>query len=181
MSRVLSFIGIKVPEPFSLEIRKFQAEIEVKEKINKALRIPVHITLIPPFYTGEDDLLDLAHCLSRARQDYLPMRIEARNFGVFLPRVVFVDVVRSPELVFLQNDLQERLQEDAFIEAEKQYREYRPHITIASKSLTKKLFAKAWEKFSYMHYDASWVAEEFIRYQHIDGIWVEKESYPFLS
>lgn len=177
--RLLSFIGIHVPDAIAEDIRKFQSDIPVKHESNKALEIPVHITLIPPFYIRDENLEDLITCLSSCRYGYLPFEVRLDGFGTFPPRVVYVQVDKSAELAYLQKDMEALLKENAFLPPDTSARDYHPHVTIASKSLSKKIFAQAWSEFNYKKYAASWMNIGYTRYQHIDGVWQVKEQFTF--
>lgn len=171
MARVLSFIGISVPEPIAGDVRQFQRDIKVKHDWNKTLNIPVHITLIPPFYTEQADTGELDELLGQFAGNCTEFCISTNGFGAFLPRVLYLNIEISPELVEIQNRLEQILTENAFLFPEKSARDYRPHITIGSKSLTKKLFAQAWEEYAYKLHSMSWLNTQFIRYEHSHRMW----------
>lgn len=181
MSKMLSFIGIGVPEPIQSRIRKFQRDIDVKYDVNKALKIPVHVTLIPPFYSNKNELQSLHILLSQLRNNWQPSKIVANGFGSFPPRVIYEHIEASPSLEFLRSELEDTLTENAFILPGKIDGKYTPHITIASTSLTKSLFAKAWMSFNLMKFHATWQNEGFVRYRHDGTQWKVGEEYPFLS
>ncbi len=179
MDKTLSFIGIPVPEPINTEIRRYQKDIQVKKRPNKALRIPTHVTLVPPFYLPKDSLIDLHILMCKIQTEWREFKVELDDFGAFTPRVIYAMVKDNPTLTHLHSELMDEMRSHAFLAARSGEGRYHPHVTIASKSLNKSLFAEEWQKFQDYRYRASWTCASFIRYQHDGRLWHIKAEYPF--
>ncbi|MBE9014983.1 2'-5' RNA ligase family protein, partial [Chroococcidiopsidales cyanobacterium LEGE 13417] len=74
-----------------------------------ALKSPPHITLQPPFRWLNANTPALEECLQEFARDRASIPITLNGFAAFPPRVIYIDVVRSAELLTLQADLMAQL------------------------------------------------------------------------
>lgn len=113
-----------------------------------ALKSPPHITLQPPFQWLNADLPALTECLQEYAGDRSSISITLDSFAAFPPRVIYIDVVRSPQLLTLQVDLMARLEEKlGIVDRVSKTRPFAPHMTVGFKDLTKQNFRLAWQEF----------------------------------
>jgi 2'-5' RNA ligase len=136
----------------SLEVQQFANKIKehFAEVYNSraALKSPPHITLQPPFEWEVEDLAKLAQKLAEfARsQDPIPMTLD--GFSAFKPRVIFINVLKNPELLAIQKALTNELETSLGIVHEvSKNRPFSPHLTVGFRDLTKANFYKAWDEF----------------------------------
>ena len=176
------FIALIPPAPLKRQIQEIK--LEVKEQFNSShsLNAPPHITLLSPFRMDdeqEDQLDSLLHVFARGVE---PFSVQLKDFSTFPPRVVFIDVVKSPELIELQKKLEDiaRSKPDIF-SYNYQEREYHPHVTLAFKDLSKTNFYKAWNTFKNRNFEDKFVAESLYLLKHNGKRWNILKRYKFVS
>jgi 2'-5' RNA ligase len=112
-------------------------------------RSPPHITLQAPFQWDLDQLDRLAQGLERFGQQQSPVPVTLSGFGAFPPRVIFIQVLSTPELLALQASLATHCQQHLGIEDPRQsQRPFHPHLTVAFRDLTRSNFRMAWPEFA---------------------------------
>jgi 2'-5' RNA ligase len=104
---------------------------------------PPHITLQAPFLWPLAHLPALEAQLSRFTQSHSPIPIHLLGFGAFAPRVIYINVVQSAELMAQQAALKTLLKAELDI-CDPQPRPFVPHLTVASRHFTRQTFRQAW-------------------------------------
>jgi 2'-5' RNA ligase len=149
-------VAITVPEPWGSQLQDYRASLGDRT----AGGIPTHITLMPPFETGLDDLPRIEQHLAEASACASAFRIHLRGTGTFRPvsPVVFVTVVEGisgcEQLAFsvrrgpLKTDLQFP---------------YHPHVTVAH-HLEDRELDRAFDELA--SFDCAFVADRFSLYVH---------------
>lgn len=113
-----------------------------------AQKSPPHITLQPPFTWNTEARPVLEQRLSEfaSYQSTVPVTLD--GFAAFPPRVIFINVQKTPELLTLQQELTQFMQQTLNIEdARTGNRPFSPHLTVAFRDLTKPHFKAAWQEF----------------------------------
>ena len=153
----LFFIALLPPQ----EIQDYVTEI--KEYFAKhynsrhALKSPPHVTLQPPFKWPLERLDVLRECLREfaGESDRFSIPITLSGFGAFPPRVIYINVLKTSELLVVQKDLMARLEDSlGIVDPVSKKRPFSPHMTVAFKDLTNRQdacstenFRKGWEEF----------------------------------
>jgi 2'-5' RNA ligase len=119
----------------------------------KAFNSPPHITLQPPF-DGPLDPAALASLLTLA-QTQPPVEVTLSGFGAFAPDVIFINVLRTFELLALQTAVSIHCAEALAIPDRYPSRPFMPHMTLAFRDLTPENFARAWPEFAAKPLDLS--------------------------
>ena len=151
------FIAIVPPDSVFEKIELLKRDLLKQHGLKGALRSPAHITLHRPFEYNPDKEPALIETLSKFTFDR-KFKIELINYNCFQPRVIYVNVIKTPEL----NDLHLKLsgycrrQLNLFNETD-DMRGFQPHITIASRDLKKQLFYKLWDSFRTNKYEDQFV------------------------
>src|SRR5258705_1687656 len=99
------FIALVAPEEINRQVTKWKLWTKEKYSCEAALRSPAHITLIPPFWMKPELEDDLRQSISTFSASQIPAPVHLKNFSNFKPRVIFVDVMVTPELANLESDL----------------------------------------------------------------------------
>ncbi|MBE9029987.1 2'-5' RNA ligase family protein [filamentous cyanobacterium LEGE 11480] len=115
----------------------------------KAFNSPPHITLQPPFDWEMARRDALITSLTTFAHTQAPVPVTLPGFGAFPPRVIFIDVVRSCELLALQQQLMQHCVMELNIRHPSPERPFAPHMTVAFRDLTKANFHQAWPKFEH--------------------------------
>ncbi len=113
-----------------------------------ALRSPPHITLQAPFTWPKQDYERLEASLSSFVSQHTAIPIKLSGFGAFPPRVIYLAVDHTPELMTLQRDLSQHLAATLDIaDPRSRTRPFCPHLTIAFRDLKPAAFRQAWPEF----------------------------------
>ena len=142
------FIAL-IPNP---EIQKYANQVKQRfaETYNShaAQKSPPHITLQPPFRWEKENLPILQQNLKEFAQTKASIPVTFSNFGAFPPKVIFINVLKTPELLQIKKDLQIHLQRSLGIaHKEPKNRQFHPHLTVAFRDLSKQNFSLAWQKY----------------------------------
>lgn len=116
------FFGITLPETLEAECEKWRRKF-------KAPKTVAHLTVIPPFLweAGLQDLIELGET---ALSSTKPFPVKGEGLGAFGTRVIFVNVIPSPELVTMEGALARALELKGI---RPEPRPYHPHITLATR------------------------------------------------
>lgn len=111
----------------------------------RTAKAPPHITLQPPFEWSIEREPGLTKSLETFAQGRSPVPITLRGFGAFRPRVLFINVLKSPELMALQAELMQHLEDSlGIVDLKNKHRGFSPHMTVASRNMSPAVFHKAW-------------------------------------
>jgi 2'-5' RNA ligase len=148
-SEQLFFIALLPPQ----EVQEFANGIKQRfaEVYNSraALKSPPHITLAPPFKLRVENLSLLEQKLAEFAATQFPIPITLSGFGAFKPRVIYINVLKTPELIAAQKDLTIYLANSLnIVDRRSQTRPFAPHLTVGFRDLTRQNFHKAWTEFN---------------------------------
>jgi 2'-5' RNA ligase len=108
---------------------------------------PPHVTIQAPFLWQLEAVTDLELRLQAFAQTVAPVSVELAGFGAFEPRVLYINVLKTPELLALQAKLLAYLESQLhIIDPVAKSRPFTPHLTLASRKLTRQTFQQAWEE-----------------------------------
>lgn len=140
---------------------------------------PPHITLQPPFLLHQERLAELTACLQNFASEQSALPVFLSNFGAFAPRVLYLNVVKTPELLSLQSALSNRLVGDGILDpADQEQRPYAPHLTVASRKLTRQTFRQAWSELQTQIVQFQFMAERLTLLIYIDQRWQVQAEFP---
>ena len=165
------FMALVAPEKINLRVLKWKNFFKDQYGCTAALNSPAHITLIPPFWMKEELEAALINSINQFSSTKNKFEITVKDFAGFIPRVIYVDVVKNEIL----NNLYESLAN--FIHTENKYplkkdgRTFHPHVTLATRDLYKKAFYEALEIFSTKKYEASWLVTGISLLRHNKKNW----------
>lgn len=111
----------------------------------RTAKAPPHITLQPPFLWPQVTLPNLERHLERFTRQHAAVPVQLTGFGAFAPRVLYINVVKTPELLQLQTALMNMLEAElGIVDSQSKHRSFTPHLTVASRHLTRQTFRQAW-------------------------------------
>lgn len=176
----LYFIALVPEEELNGKIKDLKEEIAARHNASHALKLPAHITLLPPFKMNkkEEDLLLMT--LDRTSCRLSPFKIELLGFGSFPPRVIFVKIKDPHPVRSLYNELQEELR-TLIAEEYLETRDFHPHITIATKDLVKKNYKNAWKEFRKRDFSENFMATRLSLFRHNGKSWEIQKEFNFSS
>ncbi len=178
----LYFIALLPPQEiqdYANQVKQYFAD---KYASRHAQKSPPHITLQPPFEWASQNLPALEECLREFASQRRTVPITLSGYGAFVPRVIYINVVRSPELLALQADLMVELESKLeIVDKASKTRPFAPHMTVAFKDLTKQNFRTAWPEFEKRELYFEFTAPCLTLLQHDGRRWNIKTEFAFLS
>lgn len=165
------FIAIPTPQQISEKIRLFQQEFDERFDARRQLRIPVHLTLVPPFHASEDQIIELKEVIEDFVSGRETFNIPLSGFGHFRKDVVFVNVPENQSLDKFQSEFVEMIRESESIKLPKMHHKFTAHITLANRDLSEENFIKAWPEFEHREFDEQFQSEEIVLYKHDGKLW----------
>ena len=139
---------------------------------------PPHITLQAPFLWPMNQLSQLEACLSQFALHQPALTLKLSGFGQFAPRVLYIDVLKTPELLTLQTDLRTHLESHlGLVDAAAQHRPFVPHMTVASRKLTPATFAQAWADLQSRQVDFEFVGDRLTLLLHNGQCWQVRSQF----
>ncbi len=147
-----------------------------------AQKSPPHITLQPPFEWLDTDLLRLEASLWTFASGQNSVPITLSGYDAFAPRVIYINVVKTPALLTLQIDLMAYLTSNlGIVDEVSQTRPFAPHLTVAFRDLTKQNFQAAWTEFQQRRLDFEFMADKLTLLLHDGKRWNVKSEFAFLA
>lgn len=180
MKTSLYYLAILPNSKISTEITAFKQYATVHFNTNRALRSPPHITLIPPFRWPEGQIYAIANTLkSFAKQKHI-FELPLKDFEAFLPRVIFIQPEKHPQLIQLQSDLKISLEEQNNLIYQDIFG-FHPHITVAFKDLKEDIFPIAWKYFKQLSYFRTFTVDNITLLKHNGKVWEIFQAYSLAS
>lgn len=166
----LYFIAIMLPKELDKEIRSYQEEMASKYDASRQLKIPVHITLLPPFrHEKEDEVItafqDATSELKKTKE------IKLNGFGEFRNKVLFVNVVQNEALSEMRKTIVSNISKSLGLKLPEHYQSFHPHVTLANRDLTRRAFLRAWPVLKDQKFEAHFNEIEVALLKHVDGRW----------
>jgi 2'-5' RNA ligase len=171
MNRLLYFLAVMPDDPLKGILEEVQQEFARNFSCKAALKTPIHVTLVPPFYSDVESMTRASLEISQLLRSFEPFPIRLNDFGFFPKnKVVYVNVQLSPQLRSLQSRLEE-LMVVHFGDGVKRYPSYHPHLTIGRKDIPPRLYPKAELEYSTRSFSAIWHCDRVIILKHDGARW----------
>ena len=142
------------------------------------LKSPPHLTLQPPFKWQIGQVQLLKETLANFVKNQNSIPIILNNFGSFKPRVIYINVVKTPELLNIQQELSLYLKSNLGIRDDRSKNpEYHPHLTLAHRDLTQDNYTKAWAKYENKTIHLEFTVSELTLLFHQEKKWEISEQF----
>ena len=175
------FVALLPPQEiqdYANEIKQYFAE---NYNSRGALKSPPHITLQPPFEWQLDEASVLDECLKTFADAHKPVPITLNGFGAFVPRVIYINVYKTPELLTLQKEVMAYIEASlGIVNPSSKSRPFAPHMTVAFRDLTRQNFRSAWPDFQHRQLEFQFIASELTLLIHDGSRWNVRASFSFL-
>ncbi|AFY55898.1 2'-5' RNA ligase [Rivularia sp. PCC 7116] len=146
-----------------------------------AFKSPPHITLQPPFEWDTDKAVALEECLQNFVMGRNVIPITLDGYNAFPPRVIYIDVVQTPDLMNLQGDLMAYLENNlGIVDKVGKSRGFTPHMTVAFKDLKRSKFYAAWEEFKNRELHFEFDARKLTLLKHENKRWNIVKEFEFV-
>lgn len=178
----LWFVAILPPPEIAGRIRTIQQEIADRFGPRRALRLPPHITVEPPFRLGDERANDLVNHLARFGTAHNQFHLELHNFGSFRHDVIFIEVAPNLTLLEMQGELSRSLRGDGdFIREAPYHPGYTPHLTVANRDVTPRAHHAIWAEFNTRKFYAEFAVRELCLLRHDGSAWHIHAQFPLRS
>src|SRR5690606_8343380 len=164
----LYFVAVIPPEDVSFEIQHLKEEIREKFGAEHALKLPPHITLLPPFKMKTEREMQLLQALEVFATMRAPFHIWLSGFGHFDSRVLFVKVEEKEKLIDLHDSLCENLSAIPEIINDTNFH---PHVTLATRDLHEAVFPEARKFLSSQDYESRFEVTGLSLFKHDGQNW----------
>ncbi|MEY3405330.1 MAG: hypothetical protein RL161_760 [Bacteroidota bacterium] len=166
------FLALIPPEPIYGEAMTFKELVRDQYHSKGALRSPAHITLHMPFDWPDHKAETLFQELTAYARKLSPVDLTLKDFGCFEPRVIFIAVEPSADLLHLQKEF-DRFFKIKFNLFNASYQDlpYHPHLTVAFRDLKKSEFYRAWEMFKEKKFNGHFTAHSVTLLKHDGQKW----------
>lgn len=182
MNTDLYFLAILPPDDVCDRVRAVQQEIAERFGPKRILKIPVHITLEPPFRLPAETaqhMVDHLRTLFTTRPGFT---LELRNFGSFRHSVVFIEVTPNLELLELHSKTSALLREEHAYIKEKSWREgYTPHMTVANRDVTPQAHRAIWAEFNTRKFHARFKVNSVALLKHDGNVWQTQRQFELMQ
>lgn len=172
------FIALLPPPPIQAYATQIKQDFCDRFSSKAALRSPPHITLQPPFEWLLADIDQVTQQLQTFASRHQALPIQLSGFGAFPPRVIYIDVVRSPKLLELQRNLMAHLEETLdIVHPVSKTRPFAPHMTVAFRDLKPASFRIAWPEFETRDLNFEFTAAELTLLLHDGQRWTIYKNF----
>lgn len=176
------FIALLPPEEVRKVADRFKQHFADHYQSKAAQKSPSHITLQPPFDWELANLPALTQHLQQFAQAQPPIPMILDGFAAFKPRVIYINVLKTPELLELQKNLMDYLESSLGIVHEpSRNRPFSPHLTVAYRDLTKPNFFKSWSEFESKLLHFQFTIPQLTLLIHNGKQWEIKQEFTFNS
>lgn len=173
------FVALLPPQPIqdcANEIKQYFADRYASSAAQKS---PPHVTLQPPFEWADSNVPLLEDSLNKFARERESIPVTLHNFAAFAKRVIYIDVVKSPELMDLQADFIADMEKLGIID--KSHHSFTPHMTVAFRDLTKQNFEIAWREFVKRQLHFEFKCDRLTLLLHDGKRWNVKTEFSFVS
>ncbi|MBE9004368.1 2'-5' RNA ligase family protein [Fortiea sp. LEGE XX443] len=176
------FVALLPPQDiqaYANEIKQYFADCYASRHAQKS---PLHITLQPPFAWADDKLSSLEVTLRKFANQQKSLLVTLDGFNAFAHHVIYIDVVRSQELLTLQADLMMHIETSlGIVDEVGKKRPFAPHMTVAFRDLTRQNFQAAWQEFENRQLHSEFTADKLTLLLHDGKQWKIKSEFTFLT
>jgi len=174
------FIGLLPSPEIQAQVNRFKQDFADRFASRKAQNSPPHITLFPPFAWQPEQEAALESVLAAFARAFTPLSLQLDGFGAFVPRVIYVHVIHSPELNQLQQALMVHLEQALdIVDPKAKHRPFKPHMTIAFRDLTKQNFRAGWAEYQDKPFHHKFMVSKLTLLLHNGRFWEIKSEFAF--
>lgn len=175
----LYFIALVPHDKLRNEIRAVKERMRSEYGAGHALKSPAHITLQMPFKRDGRDEPEISAALRRFAFGEESFTIDLDGYGCFAPRVIFIRITNPEPVRALHRRLKTVLAGDLNFDRTGIMSEVQPHITVATRDLTKESFADAWPEMKDEEFRGSFSVHSLFLLKHNGKNWDILEEFPF--
>ena len=174
------FIALLPPSEMQNQANEIKQYFSDRYHSRAAQKSPPHITLQPPFEWSSATVGNLQASLMTFAMKQRTVPITLSGFGAFPPRVIYINVLKTLELMALQQALAVYLEAELNIaDRRSRHRSYYPHLTVAFRDLKPSAFKQAWPEFETRSLQFQFTADQLTLLIHTGQRWTVSQAFPF--
>lgn len=177
----LYFIALIPHSELRDEIRAVKERLSDRYGAGHALKSPAHITLQKPFKRSPSGEKDIFFALKEFSSRERPFTVKLNGYGAFVPRVIFIKIVEPGPVKSLHSRLRDLLLTEMGFGPDEILNDVQPHITVATRDLTREAFAESWPELHEEEFNGSFSVNSLFLLRHNGRKWDILEEFPFRS
>lgn len=166
----LYFVALVPQKKLKQELQSLKEEFAEKYNARHALKLPPHITVLPPFKIPEEKEPYVRSQLESLSSKERPFTLILNGYGSFPPRVIFLKIVNKEPVTALFKRVKNELK-DLGDEISEKGDDIHPHITVATRDLSRKAFKKAWPVYKDKEFHADLEINYLVLFRHNGRHW----------
>ncbi|WP_303311404.1 2'-5' RNA ligase family protein [Hymenobacter sp. BT730] len=175
---MMYLVAVLAPEPVYSAVWAMKQDVHAQTGSRNAVRLPPHITLLPPWHQPPEQEENLISCLQSQALQLPVFTAEVQDFAWFGTRTLFVRVLPHPQWPILQQELE--VQCAAWLpKAVNKQRPFTPHMTLATRDLPARLVPQLKQQYAQQHFQASFPVENMTLFRHDGQQWQPIHTFPF--
>ncbi|MDO8966432.1 2'-5' RNA ligase family protein [Algoriphagus sp.] len=166
------FLALVPPESIIEKVQEMKFLIRDQFGVKYALKSPPHITVKMPFNYNEAKEGRLIEKLNEYLKDRRPFPIQVSGVGNFGKRVVYLNILKSPQLENFQEGIKHFCKRELHLVDELSDRNYHPHMTVAFKDIKPIHFSEVLLLVKKLSFETEFSALDLVLLKRINGEWV---------
>jgi 2'-5' RNA ligase len=175
----LYFIALIPGKELRDRVRAVKESMHAGYNAGHALKSPAHITLQMPFRRNSLEESAITAALEKFALGEISFNLELDGFGCFSPRVIYVSIKAPGSVKSLHVRLKKVLKDELGFALGEIMNDVQPHITVATRDLTKEAFSKAWTEFQNREFSGSFHVKSLFLLKHNGKCWDIYKEFPF--
>ncbi|RSK41150.1 2'-5' RNA ligase family protein [Hymenobacter perfusus] len=172
----LYLLALLLPEPLHSAVWNLKQEIHRRTGSRNVVRLPPHITLLPPLRQPATFATELLPLLARFARQQAACAFRLENFAWFQDRTLYVRVTEDTGLLQFHAALYAQLRLELPVVPQPE-RPFVPHVTLATRDLPPALVAGLRQEFARRTYQAAGWLQELAFFHHDGQMWQEVERF----
>ncbi|UOQ51477.1 2'-5' RNA ligase family protein [Hymenobacter cellulosivorans] len=163
-------VALLPPEPVYSEVWALKQEVHQRTGSRNAVRLPPHITLVPPLRQPDSFEQEFRAGLAEFARTQRPFSVGLRDFRWFGNRTLFVHVAQ-PEAVQAFHAALTAWCTEHLPQVPRENRPFTPHMTLATRDLPTSAVPELKADFAHRHYEATFEVHSFVLFRHDGQKW----------
>ncbi|GGF09984.1 2'-5' RNA ligase family protein [Hymenobacter cavernae] len=172
----LYLVALLPPEPVFSETWAMKQEVNRLTGSRNAVRLPPHITLIPPTRQPDEFEARCTATLADFAATQAPLTVGLHNFAWFGNRTLFVHVSEATALKTFHAALTDWCATH-LPEVPRENRAFTPHLTLATRDLPVAQVPELKQLFAARSYAASFAVQNFTLFRHNGQQWQPRGTF----
>jgi len=177
--KTLHLLALLPPEPVFSETWALKQEVHRLTGSRNAMRLPPHITLLPPLSQPDEFEARATAALQAFAATQAAPTVGLHGFAWFGNRTLFVHVSEAQALKTLHAELMDWCIRH-LPEVKLESRPFTPHLTLATRDLPAAQVPALRQMFAEREYQASFVARQLTLFRHDGRQWQPRAQFELL-